>query len=568
MLQPPWELCREGYWLCRFWADTRHVLLQQSPEATELHRKKYQPLASKGEDSTTGRPAALLRPCLAEAAAEDSDFLKLEFHEALQAGQVAPLSLSSHPGRGLVVLHGIHGQEGATYNLCLGDASDALQVEYRESSLCLAAESRNRLTQPEFGSLIFTAVAGEGMETKQFKIGDDGRVSQEGCYVVVQDGTQLRTDNLFLARLACRIILLGLCNAPFGPLFFWMAFRGSLTAVLVGYCLHILVGLIMQRQLVLSVEEWLHRGQDLACWRTAGEQMTKMRQWKYLGCLPICMSNLLYMMLLSLPEWIDLDQDCATAGQSYASWHGTPAERFRASWEHIPLLGRVIGELGLPGILVSLLAFSSYSSIGLFLTVSSSLLYLSLLSDVHGLGSEARGSNNRYIIWNRMTHVADSGGMQVLGFVAYEFQVATCTEAGVGADGIQEKFADRSVRFVTRIACEAAPQLWFQISLLGLLVDGLQPKAHLIMLCSIASSMWTILQGLSTSLPELMHKLSMWRQRGEAWARWKVLCYQGPAVVLAIVLLLCSCIRLVGVYYCPEHVFNILEGGCHKFTDA
>jgi len=166
-----------------------------------------------------------------------------------------------------------------------------------------------------------------------------------------------------------------------------------------------------------------------------------------------------------------------------------------------------------------------------------------------------------HILWNNLTRSADACSMQLLATVGSELQAADTVRAGVGEDGVAKYWTDRSVKFLSNVTYEACPMLWFQVSLFSLQFDNLSSEALAFMLGSVVSSVYVILGALPEELNGFHFLYMKWRSSGEVFLRNEVLRH-GPAIALAILLLICSLIRLVFVWICPSHVFNFSSMGC------
>jgi len=209
-----------------------------------------------------------------------------------------------------------------------------------------------------------------------------------------------------------------------------------------------------------------------------------------------------------------------------------------ASWQHLPILGRLMGHATLPHIVAIIQLFSFLSGLFIFalaIRQGRKRLAEGLLGKPQ-LKGDVGNAGSVYI------SIAQAAGIANLLFIQDVVKAA-----GLAA-GYKIKLDPSVPRFVTKVFLSAGLRFWFKVSMLQLLVSTGHGSRTGSVLLSIASSLASF-AGISQGV-------------------LKILCTRlgapGGCIALAVIFLpvLMSILRFAGVYYCDSHLFNFSEMGC------
>jgi len=282
-------------------------------------------------------------------------------------------------------------------------------------------------------------------------------------------------------------------------------------------------------------------------------------------------------------DFVDTDLHASNAGQAFRIMSASDKSSFAASWEVplLPFVGDFVAWLGLPVVMVM---------ITLFATVLQ-------LEHVCRHGYFERGAvdcaeiqwpdpNDKYedswklrhFLWLRWTHAMDAGSMLVLSAITHkldclEISVAKqalnpngadpphCCESMFLGPSFQNEVADRGVAFKTKVAGESAPSLWFSVSLLSLTFNHIHIGSKALQICSVSSSILSSLRNIPPQVQNLwVRRSGIGRDHGIAMRRYWTTVF---LLIGCVAIVIGSLARLVGVWYCSDHILN-LTSGCVK----
>jgi len=155
-----------------------------------------------------------------------------------------------------------------------------------------------------------------------------------------------------------------------------------------------------------------------------------------------------------------------------------------------------------------------------------------------------------------MYYITDIGGLLML------------TKLFMGLDKVQRGWypMDRAGSFMYRVIYEALPALWFQISLFALSFETATKFQMATALFSIGTSFLTALAHVYDLMPWMLQTIKDGRVRRAAKSWLK--CEEGSEAQMLVVLfgmglfLTYQIVRLVGVFRCESHIFNLSDLGC------
>lgn len=232
---------------------------------------------------------------------------------------------------------------------------------------------------------------------------------------------------------------------------------------------------------------------------------------------------------------------------------GPHAEPFRRHWETVPVIGKYIGEAGLPRILEI--------SVGLNLASHLAFVIISFRNCERGARSIAEGSS---------VHVA---------FDCENWEAFRCLAEGSNLLFLEHAVnKDGGVHVVRTLVAPVVkmPMIWMKITLLGLLYGlGLDFMGMLSLLVAILLAFY----GLMPVLPswvKMMHSIFSPRSlarisipescRQKDYSMLAINCCMGSVLVTFGVLFLIVIMHFVGIFICESHDLSVLHGCTAKLN--
>eukprot|EP00746_Dinoflagellata_sp_MGD_P122680 gnl/MRDRNA2_/MRDRNA2_57489_c0_seq1.p1 gnl/MRDRNA2_/MRDRNA2_57489_c0~~gnl/MRDRNA2_/MRDRNA2_57489_c0_seq1.p1 ORF type:complete len:437 (+),score=28.82 gnl/MRDRNA2_/MRDRNA2_57489_c0_seq1:92-1402(+) len=289
-----------------------------------------------------------------------------------------------------------------------------------------------------------------------------------------------------------------------------------------------------------------------------------------------CIPQWFFVMLSGSVEYVDPGLDAGNAGQSYATWSDEKAAIFQASWEHLPLIGKVIGSMGLPGALTCVLLFFTCFQLYYFRNILSmdetDFLILGDFTEpdplhwIPGYTTEdnKKALRSRQQVWIELQDGANVGGCMLLADALWSLVKHDEEQLGL----VDLAVSERTKSFLTKVAAENCPMLWLQVSLLAIVYDDLSGPQLGLMLFSICTSLMTIIKALPAQyhrgqleLPNLDERQRKeGRQREGLGFKMRIVNRYFVPPFIATVILLLSMVRFVGIWVCPSHILNVTSG--------
>lgn len=269
-----------------------------------------------------------------------------------------------------------------------------------------------------------------------------------------------------------------------------------------------------------------------------------------LSCVPLYILGVIF----GVPYSLNLDMDFATAVNALfmeSIVHNSWVE----SWLKIPLIGKYIGVIWMSQAMIVCCAFAMFMQFWQCRSIHHKCMEE---TDKWPIATDqsTHACSLRFQTWQLLGAYYDVSGHLHDGNMCQE--VCKCltdswneAEKDVGSRKVHFP-PGRGVKFRQHIAYNCAPQLWLQVSY----VSHAYSIRHLRVVI-------TAMVGLFISL--LVMCLELCRSIKRIWQLWTVMLNKTFEVALnaIVVFLLVACaIRIFGIWFCKEHVFNLTSGCC------
>ena len=263
-----------------------------------------------------------------------------------------------------------------------------------------------------------------------------------------------------------------------------------------------------------------------------------------------CISSSAGTWMLGIIEAVDPALDAWQAASALHTFTEPIKKKFAASWEPVPLVGRLVAWLGMPCILLLILLVATILQL---LELHVRILQFNFLMEEARVRHEScevvLDAKVRRSLWYNWKHTADIGGLMLLHDV---FGQLVLVETKM--DPSIYPLVDRVPTFMPKVFAEALPSLWFQISMLSLTIESVPTGQVAMNLLSICSSMICIAQQLRLMAEALYTIIFVMKRLPRRW-------YYIPAFVISLCCFPVCVIRLAGVWLCSSHVL-LISAGC------
>ncbi|CAK9084523.1 Hypothetical protein SCF082_LOCUS40094 [Durusdinium trenchii] len=315
----------------------------------------------------------------------------------------------------------------------------------------------------------------------------------------VDDG-DIEEEVAFLKGLTRTCRWIGLAHFLVTPLVFTMAKLDFAQLTFAFILFQVFVSLAAQVRVREGLCSWL---QDQAeDWQ---EHLDAMRPEPGMALLPV---HELCIYMGSLTEALDPALDAWTAANSETMCASRCLASFETSW-NMPVLGPAIGRLGLPGVLLLVLCISAVGQFLEFLRQECKVHEkLELLKDAFPYEDVEEAVKHRWQVWIYMSHMTDVGGAMLLHDL---FLALVRVEISLSNQIWPVPGREASFRF--KIALEALPSLWLQITLLTLTWESASNYHLAVTLVSVACAVRAISAKSDTKSFE--HTLELAEQKGQ-----------------------------------------------------
>ena len=222
------------------------------------------------------------------------------------------------------------------------------------------------------------------------------------------DGNGVDIDEGFLLDVLTKCKWMGLAQFAMIPLVFALAKLRSTPLVCVILAVQVKISLVAQAHVRRAVAEWVC-GHVEDHWQKHAEALNA---WSPARFLPL---PELFVYFGTLTEAMDPAMDGWTASNSFEMWSASVQEKFAAAWEPIPVVGRTVGALGLPEILLFCLCVATLGQMYSFLRREGQVknkvacIKQSMMSTCVDEAARCR-----WRVWIDMSHMMDVGGLMLL----------------------------------------------------------------------------------------------------------------------------------------------------------
>jgi len=375
-----------------------------------------------------------------------------------------------------------------------------------------------------------------------------------------------RKDLQFLGDLLFKYRLLGICHFATTPITYvltWLACGktswlscGAGLLWLLGMFLKAAMAAILATKSRWSVAQWLeeqnedgfsHSFRSLSGF-CSGDMRAAACGIK-IGCAP---ESAIFSMR-SLPEYIDMDLDSATACNAVMTTASQVHRNWTHAWEIVPIVGKLVAPIGLPAMMnVTLIMSTLYQTHSLYNCSVAARLKLQDWPKRDDTSKDAW--RKRFMFWSQLGTMCDVSSLTLSGEVCQYACIDICrewqaAEKEAGSDK-QHVPPMRGAKFKAKTLYEAAPQVWFQVSFVALAYNVASTRTIITGCVSVITNFIFILQ---ESVKNMHRILTLWSIIQEKTK--DVLC-----LLFVLLLWSTSLIRFVGVYYCLSHVFNLTSG--------
>ena len=245
--------------------------------------------------------------------------------------------------------------------------------------------------------------------TSPSKSGSYDSEYSEACALSDNDADCINADVDFLREVVQRCKWIGLAHFAMVPLVFALAKSQYTELVFAVVVLQVFSSLTTQVRIWRLLADWV-LGRSEKAWQKHVEALSL--RTSMLRSFP---AHELLVYFGTLSEALDPAMDAWTAANSEHMCTPSVREKFAAAWAPAPLVGRFVGRLGLPAILLSILCLSTVVQLWEFLRQESVMQErLESLRQAFLLEDEQEAALHRWRFWIRSSHMADVGGVMLL----------------------------------------------------------------------------------------------------------------------------------------------------------
>lgn len=249
--------------------------------------------------------------------------------------------------------------------------------------------------------------------------------------------------------------------------------------------------------------------------------------------------------VIRILEAFDPDSDAMTPGIAHQSYSKAQETAFVESWASTPVIGPLVGRLGLPYmLLVGVVAYSIWQV----------HVFAGTVKGIELEFADPACVERRRGIYAKLYHLSDTASLHILSVL---FKALWVNSPGRG-----NKPVDRYHSYRARVP-EMVFQGWFLVDALALLMNN--PESDMLNICSILFSIMTSAVASVMSFYDMASIFVPWSEsmRESPRMKWNVL-KVSFCMFVHVVASVMMVIRFIGVWTCQSHQFSVISLACSK----